>query len=273
MTSLTVVLGGAGKTGGRIAERLTGRGAPVRLASRSTQPSFDWSVPDTWAPALDGAGAVYLAFQPDLAFPGAAEAIGGVARQAVASGARRLVLLSGRGEEETWPAEQAVRAAGADWTILRCSWFAQNFSESFLLDGVLDGVVALPGAAGVGEPFLDAEDIADVAVAALTDDRHAGRVYELTGPGLVTFAQAADLIAAASGRSVRYQPLTETEYIAGAVSAGLPAAEAQAMAALFAKVLDGRNAHVTEDVPEILGRPARAFDDYVKAAAAGGAWD
>ena len=130
--------------------------------------------------------------------PGAPEAIAELARIAIAGGTRRLVLLSGRGEEEAERAEQELIASGADWTIVRCSWFSQNFSEDYLRDPVLAGELALP-VGDVPEPFVDADDIADVAVAALTDDRHVGELYELTGPRLLTFADAAGEIGAASG--------------------------------------------------------------------------
>jgi uncharacterized protein YbjT (DUF2867 family) len=270
MTELVLVTGGTGKTGRRVAQRLADRGVGVRIGSRGATPSFDWTDPTTWAAAVDGVTSVYLTYQPDLAMPGAAEAIGEVSRLAVAAGARRLVLLSGRGEEETWPAERGVQATGADWTVLRSSLFAQNFSESFLLDGVFSGVVALPSP-DVPEPFIDVEDIADVAVAALTEERHAGRIYELTGPRTVTFTEATAEIGAAIGREVGYVPVSVDEYAAAAAEI-MPPEEARGLATLFAKVLDGRNANPTDDVRVVLGREPADFRDYVTAAAAAGAW-
>src|ERR671911_1377324 len=182
----TLVLGGTGKTGRRVAARLDARGLPVRVGSRSGQPPFDWENLDTWAPALEGVESVYVSYYPDIAIPGAPEAVRSFAELAVESGIRRLVLLSGRGEEEAQRAELAVQQAGAEWTIVRCSWFSQNFSENYLLEPILSGEVVLP-AGNVPEPFVDAEDIADVAVAALTEDGHAGEIYELTSPRLLTF--------------------------------------------------------------------------------------
>ena len=198
----TLVLGGTGKTGRRVVERLAARGVPTRVGSRSGEPPFDWEDRATWAPALRGVGAAYVSYYPDLAVPSAPAAVGDLAALAVELGVRRLVLLSGRGEEEAQRAERILQEAGADWTIVRCSWFSQNFSENFMLDGVLDGVLALP-VGDVREPFVDAEDIADVAVAALTEPGHAGQLYELTGPRLLTFAEAVAEIADASGRDVR----------------------------------------------------------------------
>ncbi len=131
-----LILGGTGKTGRRVAEKLAARGHPIRVGSRSGQPSFDWTDERTWEPALNGVGAVYITYYPDLAVPGAADVVGAFARLAVKNGVKRLVLLSGRGEKEAQRAERAVQESGADWTILRCAWFAQNFSESFLINSV-----------------------------------------------------------------------------------------------------------------------------------------
>ena len=200
---MTLVLGGTGKTGRRVAARLQARGLPVRIGSRSGEPPFDWQKPETWASALDGVSAAYVSYYPDVAIPGAPEAVRAFTELAVQSGTRRLVLLSGRGEEEAQRAEQAVRevgdGAGVEWTIVRCAWFMQNFDEYFLLEPILAGEVALPSG-DVPEPFVDADDIADVAVAALTEDGYAGEIYELTGPRLLTMEEALGEIAKATGR-------------------------------------------------------------------------
>ncbi|WP_040592525.1 SDR family oxidoreductase, partial [Mesorhizobium metallidurans] len=180
----TLILGGTGKTGRRLAERLTAQGLPVRIGSRSGTPAFDWQDRSTWAPALDGVDAVYISYYPDLAVPGAAEAVGAFAELAVERGVTRLVLLSGRGETEAQRAEEMLKASGADWTILRCAWFSQNFSEGFLVESLLEGEVALP-VGNVGEPFVDADDIAEAAFVVLTQPGHVGQLYELTGPRLL----------------------------------------------------------------------------------------
>ena len=242
-----LILGGNGKTGRRVADRLQALGREVRLASRSTQPSFDWTDPATWAGAFEGAGAVYIAYQPDLAVPGAVDAVRRITELARAAGVRRLVLLSGRGEEEAQRAEAVLQASGADWTIVRAAWFAQNFSENFLLDGVLAGEVALP-AGDTPEPFVDADDIADVVTAALVDDRHIGQLYEVTGPRLLTLAEAVQEIAAASGRPIRFTDLPAAQYEAALGQYGLPADFIWLIMYLFTTVLDGRNAHVSDGV-------------------------
>ena len=177
-------------------------GWPVRIGSRSAERPFDWDRPATWPEALDGIGAAYVSYFPDVAVPGTAEVIRSFTDAALASGVRRLVLLSGRGEAEAQACEQVVQASGAAWTVIRSSWFNQNFSEGHFLEPILDGRLALP-AGPVGEPFVDADDIADVAVAALTDDRHLGQLYELTGPRLWTFAEAIAEIARVTGRDLQ----------------------------------------------------------------------
>lgn len=269
---LTLVTGGTGKTGKRVAERLTALGYPVRIGSRSATPAFEWDDPATWDNALRGVDAAYVVYYPDLGFPGAADTLASFAAAAVRHGVRRLVLLSGRGEEEAAAAEQAMRAVAPELTVIRCSWFAQNFSEHFLLGPVLDGLIALP-AGDVPEPFVDTNDVADVAVAALTQEGHAGELYELTGPRLLTFADVAAELTEATGREVIYVPVTAEEYGAAAAKAGVPEEEIAPLTELFTKVLDGRNANVTHAVEKVLGRPATDFADYARTAAATGVWD
>jgi uncharacterized protein YbjT (DUF2867 family) len=264
------VLGGTGKTGRRVAQRLEARGLPVRIGSRSGEPPFDWEDRSTWAAPLEGVESAYVSYYPDLAVPGAAETVGSFADLAVKRGVPRLVLLSGRGEPEAEQAEQAVRDSGAELTVLRSTWFSQNFSENYLLDSVLSGEVAVP-AGEVPEPFVDADDIADVAVAALTEDRHVGRLYELTGPRLLTFAEAIDEIAQATGRELRYVPISIEDFAAAAYQ-DVPPEFVELLTYLFGEVLDGRNAHTTDGVRRALGREPHDFADYARDTAATGVW-
>ena len=264
-----LVLGGTGKTGRRVVERLRARGLPVRVGSRAGSPRFDWEDRSTWAPALDGAGSVYLSYSPDIAVPGAVDTVRAFAQLAVRSGAARIALLSGRGEPEAERAEQAVRDTGAELTVLRSTWFMQNFSEDYMLEHVLSGELRLP-AGDVPTPFVDVDDVADVAVAALTDDRHVGRVYELTGPHSLTFADAAAVISSASGRPLRYVPVTLEQHAAELREHGVPPEIVELLTYLFDEVVDGRNATTTDGVREALGREPRDFARYAAAAAA--AW-
>ncbi len=271
MTKPILVIGATGKTGRRVTERLTARGIQVKAASRNGATHFEWNDKSTWAPALDGIGAAYITYYPDLAFPGAAEAVEELANLAVANGVKRLVLLSGRGEEGAQIAEQKLKDSGADYTLVRCAFFNQNFSEAFA-ETIQHGVLAMPGG-DTAEPFLDAEDIADVVVAALTDDKHIGELYELTGPRLMTIADAASDLSAAMGYSLQYIPVTAAEYAEGLIASGYPAEEAMPIAGLIAEVLDGRNSYVTDGVERALGRKPHDFADWAKATAATGVWD
>ena len=271
-TKATLVLGGTGKTGRRVVERLGGRDIPVRVGSRSGEPPFDWEDKATWEPALRAVESVYVSYYPDLAVPGAVEAVRSLAELAVENGVRRLVLLSGRGEPEAERAEAAVRDSGADLAILRSTWFMQNFSEDYMLEHVLSGEIRLP-AGDVPTPFLDVDDIADVAVAALTDDRHAGQLYELTGPRSLTFAEAAAEIAAATGHEVRYVPVSLEEHAAEAAEHGVPAEVVELLTYLFDEVVDGRNADTTDGVRRALDREGRDFADYARETTSTGVWD
>ena len=271
-TKTTLVLGGTGKIGRRVAKRLTARGLPVRIGSRSGEHPFDWEDQATWAPALRNVGSVYVSYYPDLAVPWAAATVGSFAQLAVEKGARRLVLLSGRGEEGAELGEQAVMNSGADWTIVRSTWFNQNFSEGYLLYPVLSGEVALP-AGDVGEPFVDADDIADVAVAALAEDGHVGQLYEVTGPRLLTFAQTVEEITKAAGGEVRYLQISMEQFESMLTEQDVPAEYVWLLTYLFTEVLDGRNAHLTDGVQRALGREPRDFADYARDAAASGVWN
>jgi len=265
----TLVIGATGKTGRRIVERLQARGVPVKLGSRAT--GFEWQDRSTWGPLLEGVDAAYISYYPDLTVDGGADAVGALAQLAAERGVKRLVLLSGRGEAEAQRAEREMAKARTEWTVVRCSWFAQNFSEDYLRESVLAGEVALP-VSDVPEPFVDAEDIADVAVAALTEDGHAGELYELTGPRLLTFAEAVGEIAVAAGRDLRFTRLGADAYAAELEHHDVPRDVISLLRYLFAEVLDGRNASLADGVQRALGRPARDFREFARRAAAGGAW-
>lgn len=186
-----LIIGKNGKTGARVNQRLQALGYAIRAVSRSTIPSFDWENPATWAAAIEGARSAYVTYQPDLAVPSAEATIKAFVRVAAEAGLEHIVLLSGRGEKGAQRAEQALKESGISWNIVRCSWFSQNFSESFMVEGILAGELVLP-AADTLEPFVDADDIADVAVAALTDPSHRNKLYELTGPRALSFTQCVE---------------------------------------------------------------------------------
>lgn len=265
-----LVIGATGKTGSRVAARLEAKRLPVRRGSRTSATPFDWDSPETWVSALTGVRAAYVTYFPDLAFPGAIEKLDSLVETAADVGVRHLVLLSGRGEHHARLGEEVVRASGLDFTIVRAAWFAQNFSEGYLRDPVLAGVLPMPGG-GIAEPIVDIDDIADVAVAALTEEGHAGKLYEVTGPRLMTFAEMAAQLSRATGRPIRHIPISFDEFHTN-IARSASAFVADVFTAIARETLDGRNAHTMEGVMQALGRPPRDFADFAHAAARAGAW-
>ncbi|MEV5972451.1 NmrA family NAD(P)-binding protein [Streptomyces sp. NPDC051921] len=260
-TRTVLVTGATGKTGRRVARGLEERGARVLAGSRGGPTRFDWEDPATWGPALAGADAAFVNYYPDLAAPGAEEAMRTFGGLAAAHGVRRLTLLSGRGEPEAVRAEQALRAAGVELTVVRAAFFAQNFDEGLLAEGVAAGVIAFP-AGDTAEPFVDVDDLAEVVVETLVQDGQAGLVHELTGPRALTFAEVAAELSRASGREVAYVPMGEVEFAGMLAGFGMPEPEAAWLAALFTTLLDGHNTPVTDGVKRVLGREPRDFSAY-----------
>ncbi|WP_029069498.1 SDR family oxidoreductase [Jonesia quinghaiensis] len=265
----TLILGGPGHTGSRINDRLTAQGHTPRLASRRT--GFDWNNPNTWQPTLHGATAAYVCFTPDLAFPGVPEKMATLGHLAAHEGLERLVLLSGRGEEGARHSENALRESGLPTTVLRCSWFQQNFSEHFLHGPVTRGHLKLP-ANDTPEAFVDLEDVADAAVHALTHDEPDNNTYELSGPELLTFTQAAEILHNAMGRPVTFETVDVPTFVADLTQDGVPPEEAEPLAYLFTEILDGRNATLTNGIQRLLGRPPAPFHAYAQRTAMAGAW-
>lgn len=267
-----LVLGANGKTGSRVMQKLMALHVAVRAGSRSASPRFDWDDKSTWNAALENIESVYVCFQPDLAVPGADQIVQEFCDLARNSGVKKLVLLSGRGEKEAEVCEEIVKNSGLSWTIARASWFNQNFSESFLLEPIMDGFVALP-VGNVKEPFIDVDDIADVVVAALTEEGHEGKLYELTGPRLISFQEAIQEIATATGRNIQYMNITLEAYTKYMEDAQIPQDYIALISYLFTEVLDGRNESATNGMEEALGRKAKDFSDYVREAAESGIWN
>ena len=268
-----LVLGGNGKTGRRVVEKLKQiKGIEVHVGSRSEHRPFDWEKPETWNDAIQGIETVYITFQPDLAIPSAAESIQAFTTLASQKGVQKMVLLSGRGEKEAEVCEEIVKRTAKEWTIVRASWFNQNFSESFFLDPVLAGHVALPRAEAL-EPFTDADDIADVVVTCLLTDEHNRKTYELTGPRLLTFEQAIAEISRAMGRDITFESISLDAYATMLREYQVPEEHIWLVNYLFTEVLDGRNSSVTKDIEKVLGRKAKDFTLYAQDTARTGVWN
>ena len=264
---------GTGKTGRRVVDQLKTRGITARIGSRAGEPPFDWENPETWAGVLDGMDTVYINYHPDLAIPGARKAIEEFTSQAVKGGIQKMVLLSGKGEKEAELCEQVVMNAGTDWTIVRASWFNQLFSEAFLLDPILAGYVDLPGEEAL-VPFVDADDIADVVVESLLDDKHVGQTYELTGPRQFTFKQVTEEISNVTGRDIVFNSITIEEYEKMLKEYQVPEGVIWLISYLFTEVLLlSSNSVVTNDIQKVLGRKAKDFTEYARETASTGIWN
>jgi uncharacterized protein YbjT (DUF2867 family) len=267
-----LIIGKNGKTGARVNQRLKDLGYSTRAVSRSTTPSFDWNNPLDWSSVLEGVKSAYVTYQPDLAVPQAEAAITEFVRVAIDSGLQHIVLLSGRGEQGAERAENILQGSGINWNIVRCSWFAQNFSESFMLQGIIDGELVLPANDTV-EPFVDADDIADVVVATLTQPTMQNKVYELTGPRALNFAECIDEISQALQRPLKFTPVPIDAYINALQQQGVPEDMQWLLRELFTEVLDGRNSQVKNGVEQALGRPASDFKSYIQKAIKSAVWE
>lgn len=267
---LTLVIGSSGKTGGRIVQRLAKAGRAVRLGSRSANVAFDWHDPSSWPAVLEGVKSVYIAYYPDLAVDEAPGHITQLMEACASAGVEKVVLLSGRGEANAQRCEQIVRGSGLRFTLLRAGWFNQNFDEGHFLDSVKQGVIALPIGQSV-EPFVDCDDIADVAFAALTDDKHDGELYELTGPELLSMDRVAEALSEAAGHAVRYIPISFEEHEAE-LTKHMGPEFARFLTELMREVMDGRNEWLGDGVQRALGREPKSFAAYAEQAARAGAW-
>ena len=268
-----LVIGGTGKTGRKVVQKLQALNQNVRIGSRNQAPPFDWQKPDSWPKVLEGIEKMYVTFQPDLAVPGALDAVESLTKLAIQSGVKKIVLLSGKGEKEAELCEQVVIHSGLDHTIIRASWFNQNFSESFFLDPILAGHVALPQAEAK-VPYVDTDDIADVAVEVLLNEKHNGQIYELTGPRTLTFSEVIAEISKVTGRQITFTPITLSAYMKMLEELQIPSDYIWLINYLFTEVLakEGNNV-VTNDIEKVLGRKAKDFTKYVQETAATEVWN
>ncbi|TWD80477.1 uncharacterized protein YbjT (DUF2867 family) [Kribbella amoyensis] len=273
-----LILGGKGKTGRRVAEQLQARDVAVRLASRSSEQRFDWYDESTWSGAVAGIDTAYLA--PPVG-PTGLEQAGRFVKQAATEGLRRLVLLSGRGVgspgrefavyDSGLELEQAVQSSGVDWTIVRPAWFMQNFSEDFMYDYVAAGELRVSAGTG-SEAWIDTDDIGDVVVATLLDERHTGETYSLSGPALLTMADIAAELSTVLDRPISYVDLDPEEHVAELVQFGLPQEDAESVRDLFAVIRNHRSEYLSDGVEQVLGRAPRNFGDWLRTTAAAGVW-
>ncbi|MGC4941435.1 NAD(P)H-binding protein [Kribbella sp. DT2] len=270
-----LVLGATGKTGRRLVPRLRERGVEVRAASRSGEVRFDWGDRGSWADAVRGVSGVYLVA------PEEAELVEAFVEEAVGAGVGRFVVLSGRGIDRAAEvlepradgspgvfgpgmvaAERAVEASGAEWSVLRANNFAQNFSEDVWAAPVEAGRLALPMGA-VGEPFVDVEDVAEVAAVLLTEDGHSGRTYDVSGPETLTFAEAVAVIGRWT-KPIEYVELTPEQYAEELRGEGYPEDVVEILDTMFTLMRAGYVSTPADGVEQVLGRPAAGFAAYAE---------
>lgn len=272
MTKKILVIGGTGKTGRKVAIRLQNKNIDVRIGSRSGNPAFDWHDKSTWDDAMKDVTGVYITYQPDLAVPGAAEAITALVQTAQKNNIQKLVLLSGKGEREAENCEQIIINSGIDYTIVRASWFNQNFSESFFLDPITAGHVALPQA-DVPIPFVDTDDIADVAVEALLNEKHNGWIYQLTGPRLLTLKNVIEEVSKAAGRNINFSAISMEDYTRIMEEQNVPKDYIWLISYLFTETLgDAGVSELSNDIEKVLGRKPKDFTEYATETAKTGVW-
>ena len=268
-----LVIGGTGKTGRKVVESLTQMGHNVRVGTRGNTPKFDWDDFSTFGPALEGMDRAYIVYYPDLAVPGARDAIQALTEAAVQEGLEKVVLLSGKGETEAEACEEIVANSGLNYTLVRASWFNQNFSEGAFLDYVLAGHLALPMPAA-SIPYTDTSDIADVVTKVLLDDTFNGETVTVTGPKKLTFEEVAEIMSQKLGRNIQYQAISMEEFKTGLAAAGLPEPVIWLLGYLFTEVLGhSENQTISHDVERILNRKPVSFEEYVEKTAASGVWN
>lgn len=268
-----LVIGGTGKTGRRVVEGLNKLGHNVTVGSRKATPAFDWDDYSSFVPALKGMDRAYIVYSPDLAVPGSKEAITALTEAALKEGLDKVVLLSGKGEKEAEACEEIVANSGLNYTLVRASWFNQNFSEGAFLEFILAGQVALP-MPEAEIPFVDADDIAEVVTKVLLDDSYNGQTITVTGPEKLTFEQVVAMMAQGIGREIQYIPISIEEFKEGMKAAGLPDSYVWLFGYLFKEVLGNPdNQEVSHDVEKVLGRKATSFEEYAQKTLATGVWN
>ncbi len=272
MNSNILIIGGTGKTGRRVVEQLQKKGIQPRIGSRQATPSFDWDDKNTWIESLKGIEKMYITYYPDLAVPGAKEAIESLTYLAKELGVKKIVLLSGKGEVEAEACEAIVKNSGVEYTIVRASWFNQNWSESFFLDPILSEEVALP-MSNVLIPFVDANDIAEVAATVLLDNDYNGKTIEVTGPELITFKDIIHTISTVTNRNLTFHEITLEQYIESMRQMQLPEDVIWLIEYLFSNVLTNpNNQKISNDIEQVLGRKARTFLEYARETAETEVW-
>lgn len=263
-----LVIGGGGKNGSRVVKKLKTLGYTVFSTTRVRDEVnedtrfFDWNDGTSYDQALKNMDKVYIV-HPDTSIPDAKEQITELISTMVENSISKAVLLSGRGQESVRKCEDILISSPLKWAVLRSAWFNQNFSEGHFSHGIQAGEVTFM-ADSVKEPFVDLDDLSDAVVECLIDEKHDGKIYEITGSELLTFKEAVEMIGNKLNRSIKYNFLDKDEYRELLKKAGLPPFVAEHMAAAFDEILDGRNENTGDGIQKVLGRNPRKFNEFVQ---------
>jgi uncharacterized protein YbjT (DUF2867 family) len=261
--STFLIIGGTGKVGSRVTQYLTTAGHVARVASRTGgDVRFDWRDADSYRPAVEGADGIFIVG------PGSATdwspSLTRLLEVAAAAGVRRVVLLSARGVEflpdgAVARAERAVQDGSIPWTILRPSHFAQNFTEAMFVP--VDGAVIAPVGDGA-EPFVDVDDIAQVASTVFGSDDWRNEIIDISGPSALGFVDAVAVLAEHTGRPTRFEDESAEDHIARLRSANTPEGYIEWRMAMLGGIRSGADAYVSDGVERVLGRPATSFPEW-----------
>ncbi|OIS60975.1 NAD(P)-dependent oxidoreductase [Bacillus subtilis] len=271
-----LITGGTGTVGSRIASRLIKLGYRVRIASRkkgelanAEYVYFDWMDASSYTPALEQVKDIYLVAPVGVLDP--APYVLPFLKEAKRLGVKRVVMQSASVISENGPVfgalHQAVREF-PEWTVLRPSYFMQNFiNVQHQMSIQNEGrIVTASGEGKLG--FIDADDIAETAVRALTDAVPHQTHHILTGPEALSYAEAAEIIGAAAGRRVEHVSISRSELQNRMAAAGLPADYASFMAGLDEAISHGAEHRVTDTVKRVTGKEPRSLSEFAAAHAA-----
>jgi uncharacterized protein YbjT (DUF2867 family) len=263
-----LVIGATGTTGSRVVTFLSQRGVLTRQATRTPrspgQVRFDWADRATHADALRGVGAIYLIAPIEVSDP--VPLVKPFLKEALRQGVRRVVQLSSSALPEGGPGLGAVhhlvRTMMPEWTVLRPSWFMQNFvGDHLVAQGVETGEIVT--ATGNGRvAFVDAGDIAAVAGHALTDEIPHNTEHILTGPEALSYADAAGILTRQTGRTIIHRSVSAEEAVIRITAHGVPTEFAKALAAMDTDISGGAEDRVTDTVKAVTGLTARSFQTF-----------
>ena len=278
---MILVTGATGTVGRALVRHLSERGAAFKAmvrkdADRDTLEHAgvaavmaDYADPARLSEAMAGIEQVYLIGPADPPHVSHEGAVIDAARQA---GVRRIVKQSAMAAHDMsactfkrWNGmvERQLMQSGLAYTILRPTGFMQNFVNYDAARIAADAAIRAPlGDARVS--WIDVRDIAGVAAAVMDEEGHDGRVYDLSGPEALSHHEVAAKLSAATGREIRYEPLSDAEWFRQMLARGLPAAAARSMLSLYQAYREADPGPVTGWVEVLTARSPRSFDAFAR---------